>query len=189
VYRSGQQYGVNAVIEILRGEQSDRSRQRGHDQLSTWGIGRELDKTTWRSVFRQLVARGLLRVTPDNFGSLYLSESCRALLKGEETIELRRDVRPAKRFTKSSSSKRPEFNLTHADQGLWEALRNCRRDIADEKDVPPYVIFHDSTLLEMVSLKPTSAIQLRRINGIGDRKLEAYGPAFLKVISDHLAEA
>ena len=189
VYRSGQQYGVNAVIEILRGEQSDRSRQRGHDKLSTWGIGRELDKTTWRSVFRQLVARGLLRVTPDNFGSLYLSESCRALLKGEETIELRRDVRPAKRFTKSSSSKRPEFNLTHADQGLWEALRNCRRDIADEKDVPPYVIFHDSTLLEMVSLKPTSAIQLRRINGIGDRKLEAYGPAFLKVISDHLAEA
>ena len=189
VYRSGQQYGVNAVIEILRGEQSDRSRQRGHDQLSTWGIGRELDKTTWRSVFRQLVARGLLRVTPDNFGSLYLSESCRALLKGEETIELRRDVRPAKRFTKSSSSKRPEFNLTHTDQGLWEALRNCRRDIADEKDVPPYVIFHDSTLLEMVSLKPTSAIQLRRINGIGDRKLEAYGPAFLKVISDHLAEA
>ena len=189
VYRSGQQYGVNAVIEILRGEQSDRSRQRGHDQLSTWGIGRELDKTTWRSVFRQLVARGLLRVTPDNFGSLYLSESCRALLKGEETIELRRDVRPAKRFTKSSSSKRPEFNLTHADQGLWEALRNCRRDIADEKDVPPYVIFHDSTLLEMVSLKPTSAIQLRRINGIGDRKLEAYGPAFLKAISDHLAEA
>ncbi len=189
VYRSGQQYGVTAVIEILRGEQTDRSRQRGHDQLSTWGIGRDLDKTTWRSVFRQLVARGLLRVTPDNFGSLYLAESCRALLKGEETIELRRDVRPAKRFTKSSSSKRPEFNLTHADQGLWEALRNCRRDIADEKDVPPYVIFHDSTLLEMVSLKPTSAIQLRRINGIGDRKLEAYGPAFLKVISDHLAEA
>lgn len=188
VYRSGQQYGVNAVIEILRGEQSDRSRQRGHDQLSTWGIGRELDKTTWRSVFRQLVARGLLRVTPNTFGSLYLSEECRGLLKGEERLELRRDVRPAKRFTKSSSSKRPEFNLTPKDQSLWESLRNCRRDIADEKDVPPYVIFHDSTLLEMVALKPTSAIQLRRINGIGDRKLEAYGPAFLKVIAHHLAE-
>lgn len=189
VYRSGQQYGVTAVIEILRGEQTDRSRQRGHEQLSTWGIGRELDKTTWRSVFRQLVAKGLLRVTADSYGTLYLSESCRGLLKGEETLELRRDVRPAKRFTKSSSSKRPEFNLTHADQGLWEALRNCRRDIADEKDVPPYVIFHDSTLLEMVALKPTSSVQLRRINGIGDRKLEAYGGAFLKVISDHLGEA
>jgi len=187
VYRSGQQYGVNAVIEILRGESSDRSRQRGHEQLSTWGIGRDLDKTTWRSVFRQLVARGLLRVTPDNFSSLYLSESCRGLLKGEERLELRRDVRPAKRFTKSGASKGPELGLAPSDQPLWEALRNCRRDIADEKDVPPYVIFHDSTLLEMVALKPTSTIQLRRINGIGDRKLEAYGGAFLKVISDHLS--
>jgi serine/threonine protein kinase len=110
VYRSGQQYDAAAVIEILRGEQTDRSRQLGHEQLSTWGIGRELDKSTWQSVFRQLVAKGLLRVKSDSQGILYLSESCRGLLKGEETLELRRDVLPAKSELKIQTTK------------LWEAI-------------------------------------------------------------------
>lgn len=189
VYRSGQQYGVNAVIDILLGDATDRARQRGHDQLSTWGIGKELDRTTWRSVFRQLVARGLLHVTPDNFGALYLSESCRGLLKGESTIELRRDVKPLRRATKASSTARkPEQQLAGGDYQLWEALRACRRELAAEQDVPPYVIFHDATLMEMVERKPLTSMQLRRINGIGDRKLEQYGSAFLEVISEHLAD-
>ena len=188
VYRSGQQYGVNSVIDILLGDETERARERGHPKLSTWGIGRELDRTTWRSVFRQLVARGLLHVTADNFGSLYLAESCRALLKGEEGIELRRDVKPLRRATKTGSAPRkPEQQLAGGDYQLWEALRSCRRELASEQDVPPYVIFHDATLMEMVERKPLTAIQLRRINGIGDRKLEQYGDAFLEVIREHLS--
>ena len=190
VYRSGQQYGVNAVVDILRGDSTDRSRQKGHEKLSTWGIGKELDRTSWRSVFRQLVARGFLHVSADSYGGLYLSESCRALLKGEAEIELRRDVRPQKRVSKTTGvSRKPESQLAGQDYTLWEALRSCRRALAEAQDVPPYVIFHDATLMEMVERKPLTSVQLRRISGIGDRKLEQYGEAFLEVISDHLAQS
>lgn len=190
VYRSGQQYGVNAVVDILRGDSTDRSRQKGHEKLSTWGIGRELDRTSWRSVFRQLVARGFLHVSADSYGGLYLSESCRALLKGEAEIEFRRDVRPQKRVSKTSGvNRKPEGQLAGQDFKLWEALRSCRRALAQAQDVPPYVIFHDATLMEMVERKPLTSVQLRRISGIGDRKLEQYGEAFLEVISDHLAQS
>lgn len=190
VYRSGQQFGVNAVIDILRGDSTDRSRQRGHEQLSTWGIGKDLDRTSWRSVFRQLVARGFLHVSPDSYGGLYLSDTCRALLKGEMEIELRRDVRPQRRVSKSATAPRkPEHQLAGQDFQLWESLRACRRALAEEQDVPPYVIFHDATLMEMVERKPLTSVQLRRINGIGDRKLEQYGEAFLEVISEYLSQS
>lgn len=189
VYRSGQQLGVNAVIEILRGESSQRSAERGFEKLSVWGIGKELDKQTWRSVFRQLVARGYLQVSPDSFGALHLAERCRPLLRGEQTIDLRRDLRPGKRGVGSTGrTYKPEMRLGREEYLLWNALRACRKTLAEEQDVPPYVIFHDATLLEMVERKPLSTLQMRRINGIGDRKLELYGREFLAVISDHLAD-
>ena len=187
VYRSGQQFGVNAVIEILHGEMSERSRERGHDRLSVWGIGKDLDKNSWRSVFRQLVARGYLQVSADH-GSLALAATCRPLLKGEQSIQLRKDKRKLRMSVGGGRSRKPEMQLDAADFELWEALRGCRKSLADQQDVPPYVIFHDATLMEMVERKPTSAVQMRGISGIGDRKLELYGGSFLDVINKALTD-
>ncbi len=189
VYRSGQMFGVNTVIDILLGEANDKSRERGHDRLSVWGIGRELDRTGWRSVFRQLVAKGYLSVASDSYGGLYLAERCRVLLRGEESIDLRRD-RQVVRRTKVATGrqKQPAMALAAEEFKLWEALRACRKRLSDEQSVPPYVIFHDATLMDMVERKPLTLIQMRRISGIGDRKLELYGQAFLGVIQEFLAE-
>ncbi|MBV1790591.1 DNA helicase RecQ [Marinobacterium sp. D7] len=188
VYRSGQLFGVNYIIDMLLGESSDKSRQRGHEQLSTWGIGRELDRNQWRSVFRQLVARGYLTVEP-NHGSLQLAERCRALLRGEETLELRRDLRTKSATTKVASgrSRAPQQQLDVEDHALWNALKALRKRLAEEQDVPPYVIFHDATLMEMVVYRPLTPIQLRRLNGVGERKLALYGDPFLELIAEHQA--
>ncbi|WP_432695835.1 DNA helicase RecQ [Marinobacterium sp. YM272] len=188
VFRCGQMYGVNYIIDVLLGESSDKSRQRGHEQLSTWGIGKELDRNQWRSVFRQLVARGYLKVEASH-GALQLSESCRGLLRGEETLELRRDLRTKSAGPKLSGgkSKASQQQLDAEDHALWNALKALRKRLADEQDVPPYVIFHDATLMEMVVYRPLSATQLRRLNGVGERKLNQYGDPFLELIAEHQA--
>jgi ATP-dependent DNA helicase RecQ len=187
VYRTGQQYGVNYIIDILLGQSNDKTRQRGHEQLSVWGIGKELDQQQWRSVFRQLVARGYLNVDPQGFGVLHLSEKCRPLLKGQETLELRRDLRqkaPSAGSGKGRSAVAQQ-RLDAEETRLWEALRTLRKQLAQEQDVPPYVIFHDATLMEMVLYRPLSAEQLRRLSGVGERKLELYGQPFLDLIAEH----
>ncbi|KEA62860.1 ATP-dependent DNA helicase RecQ [Marinobacterium lacunae] len=188
VYRGGQMYGVNYIIDMLLGESSDKSRQRGHEQLTTWGIGKELDRNQWRSVFRQLVARGYLTVEAGH-GALQLSERCRALLRGEESLELRRDLRTKTASSKVSSgrSRGPQQQLDAEDHALWNALKALRKQLADEQDVPPYVIFHDATLMEMVVYRPLTPIQLRRLNGVGERKLNQYGDPFLELIAEHQA--
>ncbi len=187
VYRSSQQYGVNYVIDILRGQSSDKTRQRGHEQLSVWGIGKDLDQQQWRSVFRQLVARGYLNVDPQGFGVLHLSDRCRPLLKGEETLELRRDLKvssAAGKRTGGSRSSATQQKLDPAEHRLWEALRALRRQLAQEQDVPPYVIFHDATLMEMVLYRPLTGEQMRRLSGVGERKLDLYGQPFLELIAE-----
>ena len=150
--------------------------------MASYGIGKDLDNNQWRSVFRQLVARGFLSVDLDKFGALCLEESCRALLRGEESIELRRDVKQktAKRQTKTALA-------ADIDIALWEALRECRRIFAEDQGVPPYVIFHDSSLQEMAISLPRDMTEFSLISGVGERKLEKYGPAFLRVVGDHLA--
>ncbi|NVK41775.1 MAG: DNA helicase RecQ [Oceanospirillaceae bacterium] len=187
VYRSGQRFGVNHVIDILLGQTGDKVRERGHDRLSTFGIGKELDRNEWRSVFRQLVARGYLGVDPQGHGVLHLTERCRALLRGEETLELRRDARKAStkqgRFSRGTA---PQSKLDAADYALWNDLRAARKALAEEQDVPPYVIFHDATLMEMVMHRPLNDAQLRRLNGVGERKLALYGDRFLEVIEEHV---
>ncbi|WP_188748254.1 DNA helicase RecQ [Marinobacterium zhoushanense] len=186
VYRGGQIYGVNYIIDILLGESSDKSRQRGHEQLTTWGIGKELDRNQWRSVFRQLVARGYLTVEPCH-GALQLAERCRALLRGEESLELRRDLRSKAASSKVASGRgrAPQQQLDAEDHALWNALKALRKQLAEEQDVPPYVIFHDATLMEMVVYRPLTPIQLRRLNGVGERKLAQYGDPFLELIDEH----
>lgn len=191
VYRSGQQYGVNYIVDILRGQSSDKTRQRGHEQLSTWGIGKDLDQQQWRSVFRQLVARGYLNVDPQGFGVLHLSEKCRPLLKGGETLELRRDVRNKSGSGGGGKSRgsAAQQRLDADERQLWEALRALRKQIASDQDVPPYVIFHDATLMEMVLYRPQTSEQMRRLSGVGERKLAQYGDPFLELIAEHNRQA
>lgn len=181
VYRTDQRFGVNHLIDVLRGASNDKIIQNNHHQLAIHGVGGDLDNNQWRSVYRQLVARGFLSVDMDRFGALRLEAKCRPLLRGEESIELRRDVKQqeGKRQTKTAL---PD----DIDVVLWEALRDRRRQFADDQGVPPYVIFHDSTLQEMCVLLPQSITEFARLGGVGKRKLEKYGTDFLQVINQHL---
>ncbi|MEX0619330.1 MAG: DNA helicase RecQ [Pseudohongiellaceae bacterium] len=192
-YRTGQRFGVNHLIDVLRGADTDKIFQFNHHHTSVYGIGNILDNNQWRSVFRQLVARGYLSVDMDRFGALRLEAKCRALLRGEEQIELRRDV--TKKPGKSGKLEKPAKKQTRTplapevDVALWEALRDCRRELAEAQGVPPYVIFHDTTLQEICIHLPATMDQFSQISGVGERKLEKYGPTFLRVVSDHLSTA
>ena len=183
VYRTGQRFGVNHLIEVLRGSEADKVMQFDHHLLPTYGVGKQWDNNQWRSVFRQLVARGLLSVDLDRFGALRLEEKCRPLLRGEEQIELRRDQPRQKTARQQTRTALP----ADIDVGLWEALRERRRLLAEEQGVPPYVIFHDRTLQEMCCQLPRNRAELGHINGVGERKLEKYGAQFLQVIEQHAA--
>ncbi|MGB1238720.1 MAG: DNA helicase RecQ [Pseudomonadales bacterium] len=184
VYRTGQRFGVNHIVDVLTGTLTDKVKQFEHDKLSTWNIGTELNKQQWRSVFRQLVARGHLGVDYEGFGVLNLTESCRPLLRGEETIELREDKRQKSSKPKYDRKSGTQQKLDPQEHQLWEALRTLRTALAREQDVPPYVIFHDATLMEMVMYRPVTREQLQKISGVGDRKLELYGEQFLEVLQE-----
>ncbi len=182
-YRTGQRFGVNHLVDVLHGADSDKIFQFGHQHLPVYGLGKSMDKNQWRSVFRQLVARGYLSVDLDRFGGLRLEEKCRPLLRGDESIALRLDPKPAASAKKSRKSKPliPE-NL---DSVLWESLRAHRRKLAQNEGVPPYIIFGDQTLKEMCALRPRDLESFAMLTGVGERKLEKYGEEFLAVINDH----
>jgi len=179
VYRTGQRFGAGHVIDVLRGSNNEKILSFDHHKLTTYGIGKNLSADEWKSIFRQLVARGLLDVNVDGFGGLVLNESCRAYLRGEEKIYLRRDIKVA-----ATTQRRANLgqHIESADQGLWNALRSCRKRLAEEQGVPPYVIFHDATLREMLEFRPLTPEQLRSITGVGDSKLKRFGDEFLAVI-------
>jgi ATP-dependent DNA helicase RecQ len=177
VARTGERFGVNHLIDVLKGKETDKIWQFDHHHLPTFGVGDALDNNQWRSVFRQLVGRGYLSVDLQGFGALKLQEKCRPLLRGECDIALRLDQKQkvAKRQTKTPLP--DDINV-----GLWEALRECRRELAEEQGVPPYVIFHDSTLVEMCSLAPKTLDAFSKLSGVGERKLMKYGEAFIAAI-------
>jgi ATP-dependent DNA helicase RecQ len=177
VARTGERFGVNHLIDVLKGKETDKIWQFDHHHLPTFGVGDALDNNQWRSVFRQLVGRGLLSVDLEGYGALKLQEKCRPLLKGEVTIALRKDQKQkvAKRQTKTALP--DDINVS-----LWEALRDCRRELAEEQGVPPYVIFHDSTLVEMCSMVPKTLNDFAELSGVGERKLLKYGEQFLAAI-------
>ncbi|MEY4720091.1 MAG: helicase RecQ [Pseudomonadota bacterium] len=181
IYRTGQRFGVSYLINVLLGRSDERIQQFGHQQQSTFGIGKALDEKQWRSVFRQLVARSLVEVDIEGHGGLRLSESCRPVLRGEKTLMLRRDVLLDKSKRGSSEKRQP---VGTADSALWNALRAKRRELADAQDVPPYIIFSDATLMAMVDARPKNHQQLSRLSGIGQRKLELYGDEFLQVLAE-----
>ncbi|MDX1434857.1 MAG: DNA helicase RecQ [Gammaproteobacteria bacterium] len=194
VYRTGQRFGVSYLVDVLRGRDDERMRRFGHDRQSTFGIGTELDAQQWRSVFRQLVARGLLTVDVEGYGGLSLAPASRALLRGEERIELRRAAAPARRTRSKKDNHRAgdgrdagvaAVSLGAADEALWEALRRRRLELARAQGVPPYVVFHDTTLTELASRRPTTLAAMAGITGVGESKLERYGETFLEVIREH----
>ncbi|MEJ2566830.1 MAG: DNA helicase RecQ [Gammaproteobacteria bacterium] len=180
VHRTGQRFGVNYLVEVLLGKNDERIRRFGHHKLSTFGIGQELSNSEWRGLFRQLIARGLLAVDLEGHGALQLTAGCRPLLRGDERLMLRRSTRPVK--MKRSAGRSANSFANEADRRLWDALRARRKAIATIQGVPPYVVFHDATLMEMVEQRPRTAEQLARLSGVGRRKLDAYGADFLEVI-------
>ena len=181
-WRTEQRFGVNHLIDVLRGADTDKIFQFGHQHLPVYGMGKDRDNNHWRSVFRQLVAQGYMRVDLDRYGALCLEEKCRPLLKGEISIELRKDlhIKTAKQRTRVTLA--PEIDVE-----LWEKLRDCRRQFAEELGVPPYVIFHDSTLQEMCLRLPRDLEEFAELSGVGERKLDKYGSAFITEITEHLA--
>lgn len=184
VYRTGQRFGVNYLIDVLLGKSNPRIQQFGHDRQSTFGIGKDLNVNEWRSLFRQLVIRGLIDVDFESYGSLRLSQLSRPVLRGESHLLLRKE-----RKKQEKSTRREEQNSSvPRDQELWEKLRQERLNIARQQGVPPYVIFHDTTLYEMVEQQPLTKEQMGRLSGIGERKLAKYGDHFIHVINEYVME-
>ena len=182
VYRTGQRFGAVHIMHVLRGIETDKVLQHQHQQLSTFGIGSSIQESQWRSVIRQLVVRGLLRVELDSYNALQLTDSCRPILQGEQALYLRKEEPRALSKKQASTKASRKIQIAPQDQELWEELRECRKYLAEEYNVPPYVIFHDATLKEMIDSLPQSASEFLRIGGVGDSKLEKYGADFLEII-------
>ncbi len=187
VFRTGQRFGVNYLIDVLRGKLTPRIEQFRHQEVSTFGIGSELSEVQWRSVFRQLMARGFIAVDMEGYGSLYLTEDSRPVLKGEQILYFRKDVAKVKKTSKrnKTSHSTRSANLASENKGIWAALRAKRNELAQEQSVPAYIIFHDATLMEMMEYHPTSLHEMSQINGVGAMKLEKYGNEFLAVLNQY----
>jgi len=183
VYRlqqRGQRYGAGHLIDILRGKNTDRTRQHDHESLSVFGVGQDLSEQTWRGVLRQLLAQGLLMVDGEGYGTFGLTEASRAVLKGERKIMLRRDLERKEKAPRGSSrAKTLAVDLPPEALSLFETLRAWRGEVAKNHGVPAYVIFHDATLREIAMARPVSLDELGHISGVGARKLEAYGADIL----------
>lgn len=184
VYRTGQIFGAGHLIDVLLGGDTERIRKFRHQELSTYGIGGDFGREEWRSIFRQLVALGLVTVDVEGHGGLRLTSEARPVLRGERRIELRRDPATARGRARTAAKARAPVDFEDpAAEALFQALRGLRLDLAKRQGVPPYVIFHDSTLAEMARTRPSRLAQLSGITGIGQAKLERYGEDFLAVIN------
>jgi ATP-dependent DNA helicase RecQ len=183
VYRTGQRFGAGHVIDVLRGQARDKVLRFRHEELSTFGIGSEFSDAQWRSIIRQLVVSGYLRVDHGSFGALQLTEASRGLLRGQTTLLLREDTaKPGK--ARRDKGQRRKLKVELEDEELLEALRAVRKQIADANGVPPYVVFHDATLVGMIDQRPATLVEMLNISGIGQAKLQKYGQQFLGVLRD-----
>ncbi len=184
IYRTGQRYGVGYLVDVLRGEKTERIERAGHDTLSVFGVGRDLEAGTWQSVFRQLVAAGMVEVDVEGHGSLTLTGEARPVLKGEKSVTLRPDLRPSAKTVRGARA--PDEELADPnDVALFHTLRSKRLELAKAQNVPPYVIFHDRTLREMARKKPRSIDELAQVSGVGASKLERYGADFVALVAAH----
>lgn len=177
--RTGEWFGAGHLIDILTGSATEKVRERGHDQLPTFAVGKDLSKPAWGAVFRQMMGRDLVRPDPDRHGALRMTDAARPVLRGEATVTLRRDTVVA------AGEREPVVRAQVADEdlGLLALLKARRRALAEAQNVPAYVVFPDRTLIEMAERKPATLDQMAGITGVGARKLESYGAAFLEVIT------
>ena len=187
IYRTGERFGTGHLIDVLIGAENEKTIRFGHIDMPIFGAGKELTSKTWQSVYRQLLAAGLVSVDHAAFGALKLEAGARAVFKREREVRFRKD-RPTtgKASRTSSSSANARSALKGSDMELFEALRAARMEIAREMGVPPYLVFNDSTLVAFATERPTSHDELLSISGVGQSKLERFGDAFLDVILAHL---
>jgi ATP-dependent DNA helicase RecQ len=188
VYRTGQRFGAMHLIDVLVGRMTERVKQFGHDKLSVFGIGRELNEKQWRGVLRQLVAMGHLRADSEAFGALKLTDTARGVLKGETEVMLREATAGSRNRAVRDKSRRGDLAPATAGQGkaadpaLHAALRAWRSEVARQRGVPAYVVLHDSTIDGIAAVRPTTLAELRGIAGIGDKKLEHYGEELIALV-------
>ncbi len=178
IYRTGQRFGSGHVIDVLRGKETAKVNQFGHQDLSTYGIGKDRSDKQWRSIIRQLLVQNYLLVNDEMYGAIQLTEKAREILKGQTKIFLREELAAEK----TVRERRRPAEVSEADQDLWEALKAKRKDLADALGVPPYHIFHDATLMEIMQSMPTNEADLLAVSGVGAVKLEKFGEDFLAVI-------
>jgi ATP-dependent DNA helicase RecQ len=190
VYRTGQRFGALHVVKVLRGESDERIVERGHDRISVFGVGAEVAERRWRSILRQLVVHGLLVPDAEGYGTLKLAPEATPVLRGERRIELRGDrPRPERAKRKRRGEPPADLSLLPPDERLFERLRAWRRKVAEEHGVPPYVVFHDSTLRALAALKPGDEAALADVPGIGETKRARYGAALLALIAAEEVES
>ena len=185
IFRTGMRFGVAHLTDILRGKATDKIRQWHHDKLPTFGVGNDLDDHAWKSVFRQLAAAGLVHVDMAEHGALQLTEAAREVLKGQRTVQLRRQAK--RKPTSAKVSRGPVSDLEPGDEALFQLLRKWRADTAREQAVPAYVILHDKTLRELAEVRPVSHGLLAGITGMGSAKIEHYGKELLELIRGEAA--
>jgi ATP-dependent DNA helicase RecQ len=191
ILRTGERFGLEHLIAVLRGEATDKVRQNGHDALPTFGAGKEFDRNQWRGLFRKLTALGIVWVDPARHGAWRAAEAARPVLKGERRLELRADAVRAEKGARPA----PQALVAEDDEALLSALKARRRELAEAQGVPAYVVFADRTLIDMATRKPDSLAALAECHGVGATKLERYGRAFLAVLNgaapepDHPAAA
>ena len=177
--RTEEWFGAGHLIDILLGANTDKIRQRGHDSLPTYGVGKDYDKRQWQAIFRQMMGHDLMRPDPARHGALRMTDGAIPILKGEATIELRRDtIRAAK-----GTGPKVRQMVSEEDAPLLSALKAKRRFLAEQANVPAYIIFNDRTLIEMAETRPMTLDDMARVGGVGAKKLESYGNAFLEVIA------
>jgi len=184
IYRTGERFGQAYIVDVLLGAEDERIGRLGHDRISTYGIGKEHDGRTWRAILRQLIALRLVEVDLSGHGGLSISEAGREFLREKPVLMLRVPSRPRAGRQQAAGS-RTAPALPDADRTLFQALREKRMEIARLQNVPPYVIFHDKTLIELAAARPASRSEMAQVPGVGEAKLERYGPAFLAVIAGH----
>lgn len=183
ILRTDEWFGAGHLIDILRGNETDRIRERGHDGLPTFGVGKEYDKRQWQAVFRQMMGHDLVRPNPERHGALTMTDDALPVLKGEQSVELRRD-------TIKTASRRPAVKTLVSEENtpLMSALKAKRRALAEAAKVPAYIIFNDKTLAEMAEQRPANLDEMARVGGVGAKKLSTYGDAFLEVINGAIEE-
>jgi ATP-dependent DNA helicase RecQ len=187
IYRTGERFGQAYIVDVLLGIENDRIIQFGHNHVSTFGIGVEHDSRTWRAILRQLIALRLVGVDLAGHGGLSIAPAGRDFLRDKPVLMLRVPTAPRARRQKVTHSA-AQSAVADGDRDLFQALRQKRTEIARAQNVPPYVIFHDKTLIELAAVRPASRAEMADVPGVGEAKLDRYGPAFLQAIAEHILQ-